>query len=69
MRHLQLSHGTLLTLEPDGTATGRNPVEVGSTPTGVSFTRRQEQVHATIPPGQRRTDRESKARQLVQCVP
>ena len=26
----------ILTLEPDGTATGCNPVEVGSTPTGVS---------------------------------
>ena len=25
-----------MTLEPDGTATGCNPVEVGSTPTGVS---------------------------------
>ncbi len=24
-----------MTLEPDGTATGCNPVEVGSTPTGV----------------------------------
>ncbi len=28
--------GTFTTLEPDGTATGCNPVEVGSTPTGVS---------------------------------
>ena len=26
----------MMTLEPDGTATGCNPVEVGSTPTGVS---------------------------------
>ena len=26
----------ILTLEPDGTATGCNPVQVGSTPTGVS---------------------------------
>ena len=25
-----------MTLEPDGAATGCNPVEVGSTPTGVS---------------------------------
>ena len=25
------------TLEPDGTATGCNPVQVGSTPTGVSY--------------------------------
>ena len=25
------------TLEPDGQATGCNPVEVGSTPTGVSL--------------------------------
>ena len=25
-----------MTLEPDGTATGCNPVEVGSTPTSVS---------------------------------
>ena len=24
-----------MTLEPDGTATGCNPVQVGSTPTGV----------------------------------
>ena len=30
-----LGHLTM-TLEPDGTATGCNPVEVGSTPTGVS---------------------------------
>jgi hypothetical protein len=27
----------MMTLEPDGQATGCNPVEVGSTPTGVSF--------------------------------
>ena len=27
-----------LTLEPDGQATGCNPVQVGSTPTGVSRT-------------------------------
>ena len=27
---------TLTALEPDGTATGCNPIEVGSTPTGVS---------------------------------
>ena len=26
-----------MTLEPDGTATGCNPVQVGSTPTGVSW--------------------------------
>ncbi|TVS21162.1 MAG: hypothetical protein EA424_00290, partial [Planctomycetaceae bacterium] len=26
----------IVTLEPDGTATGCNPVQVGSTPTGVS---------------------------------
>ena len=25
-----------MTLEPDGTAIGCNPIEVGSTPTGVS---------------------------------
>ena len=29
-------HGESLTLEPDGKATGCNPVQVGSTPTGVS---------------------------------
>ena len=29
-------HCMRLTLEPDGTATGCNPVQVGSTPTGVS---------------------------------
>ena len=28
---------TITTLEPDGQATGCNPVEVGSTPTGVFF--------------------------------
>ena len=28
---------TLTALEPDGTATGCNPIEVGSTPTGVSL--------------------------------
>ena len=27
---------SFLTLEPDGQATGCNPVQVGSTPTGVS---------------------------------
>jgi len=30
---------TVMTLEPDGQATGCNPVEVGSTPTGVSLAR------------------------------
>ena len=33
---VRLLAGTLLTLEPDGTAIGCNPIEVGSTPTGVS---------------------------------
>ncbi len=30
-------HAFFLTLEPDGKATGCNPVQVGSTPTGVSL--------------------------------
>ena len=37
-----------MTLEPDGAATGCNPVQVGSTPTGVFF-------EGTIRPSQRRT--------------
>ena len=36
MRLCPLLEAGTLTLEPDGTATGCNPVEVGSTPTGVS---------------------------------
>ena len=36
------------TLEPDGQATGCNPVEVGSTPTGVSWiVRREKMVEGT----------------------
>ena len=31
-----LARTLLTTLEPDGTAIGCNPIEVGSTPTGVS---------------------------------
>ena len=36
MRHGPFRGAGTLTLEPDGAATGCNPVEVGSTPTGVS---------------------------------
>jgi hypothetical protein len=36
---------TNLTLEPDGKATGRNPVQVGSIPTGVSYSFSQGTVH------------------------
>ena len=36
MKHGPFRGAGTLTLEPDGTATGCNPVEVGSTPTGVS---------------------------------
>ena len=36
MKHRPLCGAGTLTLEPDGTATGCNPVQVGSTPTGVS---------------------------------
>ena len=51
-----------LALEPDGTATGCNPVQVGSTPTGVS-------LEAMIRPGQRRTVPCPHVRQLAPCVP
>ena len=36
-----------MTLEPDGTATGCNPVEVGSTPTGVSCPNRWPEVQTS----------------------
>ena len=36
MKHCPFVGTGEMTLEPDGTATGCNPVEVGSTPTGVS---------------------------------
>ena len=36
MKHSPFHGAGTLTLEPDGTATGCNPVQVGSTPTGVS---------------------------------
>ena len=36
MKHRSFFGTGILTLEPDGTATGCNPVEVGSTPTSVS---------------------------------
>ena len=36
MKHSPLYGAGTMTLEPDGAATGCNPVEVGSTPTGVS---------------------------------
>ncbi len=42
-----------MTLEPDGQATGCNPVEVGSTPTGVSSKETTSKV--LVKPGQRRT--------------
>jgi hypothetical protein len=37
MKHRPFYGAGTLTLEPDGTATGCNPVEVGSIPTGVSY--------------------------------
>ena len=36
MNHSPLQRTGIMTLEPDGAATGCNPVQVGSTPTGVS---------------------------------
>ena len=36
MRHARGNAASHKTLEPDGQATGCNPVEVGSTPTSVS---------------------------------
>lgn len=53
---------TSATLEPDGTATGCNPVQVGSTPTGVSW-------EAMIRPGHRRTASCPLRRRLAACVP
>ncbi len=51
-----------VTLEPDGTATGCNPVQVGSIPTGASW-------KAMIRPGQRRTLPRPPTRRSVVCVP
>ena len=36
MKHRPFHGAGTMTLEPDGQATGCNPVEVGSTPTSVS---------------------------------
>jgi hypothetical protein len=52
-----------MTLELDGQATGCNPVEVGSIPTGVSL------QSSGVCPGQRRAMPCPHARRLATCVP
>ncbi len=52
-----------MTLELDGQATGCNPVEVGSIPTGVFF------ASSDVSPGQRRAMPCPHSRRLAVCVP
>ena len=48
MKHRPFYGTGTTTLEPDGTATGCNPVEAGSTPAGVSRTNVQPGTSASI---------------------